>query len=328
MSELRQDLVSGDWILLAPGRATRPRFLDAKRKLRKPLPKRKCPFEDLSTASSEPPLFLSPEGKNWNIAVIRNKYPAVTEDGEHSKPFHHGIYLGRMAIGTHNLLITRDHYAPFAALPVADAVSVFATIREFHRAAAKDACVRYISSFYNYGTLAGSSVWHPHYQMLALPITPDHVEHSLRGASDYFRKHKRCVRCDIIRAERMEKTRVIAENAHAVAIAPYASKKPFEISVLPKHHFSSLRDTSPAALRGVALLTREIAGRFKRYLNDPDFNFYIHDTPFGKHDHRHHHWHVEMVPRMTTDAGFELSTSIIINIVDPDHAAAILRGER
>lgn len=328
MSELRQDIVSGDWVLLAPGRAARPKFLDAKRKPRKPLPKKNCPFEDLSNASPEPPLFLSPGGKNWKIAVIRNKYPAVAENGEHSKPFRHGIYHGRTGVGTHNLLITRDHYAPFADLSAGDVSALFATIQRFHRLAAKDACERYISSFYNFGPLAGSSVWHPHYQMLALPIIPDHVEHSLRGATEYFRKHKRCVRCDMIRAERAEKTRVIAENAHAIAIAPYASKKPFEISVLPKRHVSSLRDTPPAALRGVALLAREIAGRFKRHLRDPDFNFYIHDTPLDGRDHRHHHWHVEMVPRVTTDAGFELSTSIIINVVDPDHAARILRGER
>ena len=328
MNELRQDIVSGDWILLAPGRAARPRFLDAKRKPRKPSPKKNCPFEDLSKASPEPPLSLSPSGKDWKIAVIRNKYPAVSEDGEHSKPFHYGIYNGRTAIGTHNLLITRDHYIPFAGLSGAAAAAVFATIKEFHRIAAKDACVRYVSSFYNYGPLAGSSVWHPHYQMLALPIVPDHVEHSLRGASEYFRKHKKCVRCEIVRTERAEGTRVVAENEHAIAIAPYASKKPFETAVLPKRHFPSLSDTSPAALRGVAFLARDVAGRFKRHLHDPDFNFYIHDTPLDGRDHRHHHWHLEIVPRMTTDAGFELSTSIIINVVDPDRAAAILRGER
>lgn len=328
MSELRQDLVSGDWVLLAPGRAARPRFLDAKHAPRKPLPRSTCPFEDIVKAGSGTPLFENPEGKNWKIAVIPNKYPAVAENGEHSRLFRHGVYSGRTGVGTHNLLITRGHSTPFADLPAADAVAVFATIRKFHRLAAKDACAGYISSFYNYGARAGASVWHPHYQMLALPIVPDHVAHSLRGATEYFKTHGRCVRCDIIRAERAEKTRVIAENAHAIAIAPYASKKPFEMSILPKRHVDSLRNTPPAVLRGVALLVQDITKRFRRHLHDPDFNFFIHDTPLDGGDHRHHHWHVEAVPRLTTDAGFELSTSIIINIVDPDRAAAIMRGEK
>ncbi len=328
MSEFRQDIVSGDWVLLAPGRAARPRFLDRKKEVRKPLPVRECPFEDLSHASSAPPLYRYPAEKDWKIAVIRNKYPAVEEDGARSRIFYRGIYPVRTGVGTHNLLITRAHTLHFADLPPEDAAALFATIRRFHLIAAKDKYARYISSFYNYGPSAGASVWHPHYQMLALPVIPEHVEHSLRGGERYFKSHGRCVRCDIIRDERNAKVRVIGENAHAIAIAPYAPKKPFETSILPKRHVSSLRDTSPAALKGIAVLAQDVAKAIKRRLGDPDFNFFIHDAPLGSGDYRHHHWHIEMVPRVTIDAGFELSTSIIINVVDPDNAAAILRGDK
>ncbi|MCC5402506.1 hypothetical protein, partial [Staphylococcus aureus] len=63
------------------------------------------------------------------------------------------------------------------------------------------------------------------------------------------------------------------------------------------------------------------------YANDPDLNFFIHDTPLHG-DHEYHHWHAELIPKISTTAGFELSTWIDINTVDPDHAAAILRGEK
>ncbi len=326
MNEFRKDLVSGDWVLFATGRADRPKFLDAKIPPRKRSPKAGCPFEDPMTTNGAAPILLHPAKGAWKIAVVPNRYPALAEHGAHSAAFRHGIYEGRTAVGTHNLLITRDHDTPFTDLSPAAAGAVFATFQELHRAAAQDPCLAYVSSFHNYGPLAGSSVWHPHYQILSLPIIPAHVQHSLRGAEEYFKAHRRCVRCDIIREERTRGVRVIAMNAHAIAVAPYASKKPFEISILPLRHHDSLRDTPGAALRGVAELARVAARKLRQYLRDPDYNFFIHDTPLDRKAYPHHHWHVEMVPRLSIDAGFELSTSIIINVMDPDRAAAMLRG--
>ena len=78
MSELRQDLTSGDWVLIAPGRAARPKFLDQKKKARKPTPKSTCPFEDLKSTGNWPPILALPDEKHWRIAVIPNKYPAIS----------------------------------------------------------------------------------------------------------------------------------------------------------------------------------------------------------------------------------------------------------
>lgn len=328
MSELRQDLTSGDWVLLAPGRAARPKFLDKKKPTRKPTPKNICPFENLKTSGNWPPILVSPTEKNWEIAVIPNKYPAIERGNVCSVPFRQGIYHARTAVGTHNLLVTRDHNKHFVDLSDAGAAKVFETLQALHAMAAKDKCAAYASSFYNYGPDAGASVWHPHYQILTLPIIPPHTLHSLRGANDYFKKFGRCVRCDIIKVERKKKVRIIAENKHAIAIAPYASKRPFEVNVIPKKHWASFRETSPAAVRDVALVLRSAMRGIRKYVNDPDLNFFIHDTPLDHKDYRHHHWHVEVIPRTTFEAGFEFSTRIDINVVDPDRAAAIIRGKK
>lgn len=315
-------------MLLAPGRAARPKFLDKKKKPRKPSPKSTCPFEDLKKSGNWPPIFVYPDEKKWEIAVIPNKYPAVARGTACSVPFRQGIYHARTAVGMHSLLITRDHNKHFIDLDKAGAAKVFEILQALHCMAAKDKCAAYVSSFYNYGVGAGASLWHPHYQILSLPIIPPHTVHSLRGASDYFKKYGRCVRCDIIKVERKRKVRVIAENAHALAIAPYASKRPFEVMVLPKKHWASFRETSPAAVRDVALLLQSVMQGMKKYMNDPDLNFFVHDTPLDHKDYRHHHWHIELTPRVSFDAGFEFSTGIEINIVDPDNAAAILRGKK
>ena len=328
MSELRQDLTSGDWVLLAPGRASRPKFLDQKKKPRKPTPKNKCPFEDLRKSGNWPPILALPSEKDWKIAVIPNKYPAISRGPVCSVPFRYGIYHARTAVGTHNLIVTRDHNKHFTDLSKAEAAKVFEVFQALHGMAAKDRCAAYVSSFYNYGQEAGASVWHPHYQILSLPIIPPHNVRSLRGANDYFKKFGRCVRCDIIKVERKKKTRVIFENEHAIALAPYASKRPFELTVLPKKHWASFRETPPAAVRDVALALQSALQRMKKYANDPDLNFFIHDTPLDHKDYRHHHWHIEVIPRIAFEAGFEFSTRIDINVVDPDAAAAILRGKK
>ncbi len=337
MSELRQDIISGDWVIIAPGRAARPHFLDTPKKPRKPTPLGTCPFEDLQKSDNWPPIFTYPakhmlDGA-WDIAVINNKYPALAPASRNicSMPFARGMYRGKTGVGAHQLVITRDHAKNFAALRPAVAAKVFEAIQACHRMAERDACAKYVSSFLNWGPSAGASVGHPHYQVLALPIVPVHTMHSLRGARAYFAKHRRCVRCDIIRAEKKSAIRVIDESREAIAFAPYASKYPLEVSVMPKKHAASFRDASPSVVAGVAHLLQTVMRRVQKYANDPDLNFYVHDMPLihggSRHQYDHHHWHVEVVPKVSTPAGFELSTWIDINTVDPDHAAAMLRGE-
>jgi len=328
MSELRQDLISGDWVLLAPGRAARPKFLDQKKKPRKALPKSECPFEDLKKSGNWPPIAAYPNEKHWKIAVIPNKFPAIARGSVCSVPLRSDIYFARTAVGTHSLLITRDHSKHFIDLGPSEATKVFEVLRSLHNAAAKDKCAAYVSSFYNYGPTAGASVWHPHYQILSLPIVPPHVVHSLNGASEYFKAHGRCVRCDIIKVETAKGLRVVGQNEHAIAIAPYASKRPFEVSVIPKRHQKTFRSAPAPVVRSVALLLQSVMRKMKKNLNDPDLNFFVHDAPLDNKNQQHHHWHIEVTPRTSTDAGFEFSTGIQINIVDPDNAAAIIRGKK
>lgn len=317
--------------MLSPGRAFRPNAMDGKRAARKPSPKRTCPFEDLKKNGQWPPVIAYPNDESWKIAVVPNKYPALAsgkKKGIHSKLFKRGIYQLRTAVGAHWLLITRDHNRHFGELTIREAAQVFEVFREAHEMEAKDRSVAYVTSFYNYGPNAGASIWHPHYQILSLPVVPAHTEHSIRGAREYYKKHGRCVRCDIIRTERRSGVRIVEENGSAIAFTPYASKKPFEVSVLPKRHWPSFRETPPDAMRDVAMLLQSVIRKIKTHLGDPDLNFYIHDTPLNDRESKYHHWHIEVVPRVSTDAGFEFSTGIIINIVDPDDAAAILRGEK
>lgn len=339
MSELRQDLVSGDWVIIAPGRAARPQFLDVKRPVRKPGLKSECPFEEsfLREHGDWPPIASYPANtKNWRMIVIPNKYPALAQAGSGARgsgkicsvPLREGIYAARTGVGVHNLIITRDHNKNFAELAPRNATEVFGVFQKLCKQAAEDPCAVFAVPFWNWGQLAGASVWHPHYQFLSLPVVPAHSAHSLASVAAFHKKHHRCVRCDIIAFERREKKRVIAENVGAIAVVPYAAKLPFEVRVMPKRHAPYFYKTSARTIADVASLTQDVLRRMKKYMNDPDVNAFIHEAPLDDKRHDYHHWHVEIIPRVSTPAGFELSTGIFINTTAPESATAILRGER
>ncbi len=332
MSEFHQDPSSGDWVIIAPGRAARPAFLAKKRPPRTPSPVATCPFENLKKSGNWPPIAVVPEGarggkRDWRIAVIENKYPILTHGAQCSVPLRRGIFKARTGVGRHELVVTRDHAKDFAALPPSDAKKLFGIFQERLRSAADDRCIVYAIPFFNWGPNAGASVWHPHYQILATPFVPAHSARSLAGAKAYFKAHRRCVRCNAIKAARAERSRVVAGNRHAIAIAPYASKVPFEVRILPRSHQPYFYRTPRAVADGVALLLRSVMQRLKKYVNDPDLNFFIHEAPLDGGDHSYHHWHVEVLPRLSIPAGFEFSTGIYVDIIAPETAAAILRGK-
>ncbi len=328
-SEFREDPVSGDWVILAPGRAGRPEDLIKTQKPRRPSPRRTCPFEDLRKSGNWPPVAAFPSVENWKIAVIPNKYPALTHGAGCAVSFTRGMYHAKTGVGDHEIVVTRDHLKNFADLGARDAAELFQVFRARHRALATDPCNAYVSTFFNWGPGAGASMWHPHYQILALPIVPPHVARSLRGAREYFRRHHRCVRCDIIAAERRGKERVVAENSGAIAFAPFAAKHAFEVSIFPKRHEPSLAGTPDGALADVAHLLQEVMRRMKRTLGDPDLNMFIHDAPLGR-SYPYHHWHLELLPVevVSPPGGFEAATVANINVVTPEAAATVLRGRR
>jgi UDPglucose--hexose-1-phosphate uridylyltransferase len=326
MPELRQDPLSGDWIILSPGRAKRPNMLDrAPKKKRQAAPKKDCPFENLQKSGNGTVIQAWPSAKKWKIAVIPNKYPALVHGEACAIDFKKGIYSAAAGFGEHELIVTRDHNTTFADLDLGTATKVLEMFQDRYRAV-NDGCNAYAVAFLNYGPSVGASLWHPHYQILAVPFTPPHVERSVRGARDYFEKTGHCLRCEIMRSEIKYKKRIVDEDRNAIAIAPYASKRPFEVSVMARKHFPKFEETPAPVIRSVAQIMQRTLRRLRTRAGDPDLNFFIHTAPFSKNGHQYHHWHAEILPNMSYLGGLEFATGIYINIVDPDEAAKILKG--
>ncbi|OGZ54368.1 MAG: hypothetical protein A3B25_01745 [Candidatus Ryanbacteria bacterium RIFCSPLOWO2_01_FULL_48_26] len=327
MSELRRDLVSGDWIIMAPERAKRPKFPGVKKSKRIASPIKECPFEDLTWSGNWPPILSFPNDAKWEVVLIRNKYPALFHIKGCAQSFKNGPHLIRSGVGEHDLVITKDHYKNFADISLAHATEVFKILQRRYKMLAKDECSVYTSTFFNWGPSAGASLYHPHYQVLTLPIIPPDIEHSLNGSRRYFAAHRKCVHCVMLDFDMKEKKRIIETNSSAIAVVPFVSRVPFEVRIFPKKHFPRFEATPEKTLKGVAALLQSILKRIRKNIGDPDLNFFIHTAPLKGGSFGYYHWHIEIIPKISNWGGFELGTGIDINVVDPEMAMAILRGK-
>lgn len=329
-SELRQDLVSGDWVAIATARARRPGAFMEKDKPRMAQPLAGCPFEKLPyrgalAAYARDGSALGGKNVAWWVQAIPNKYPAFGT-GECAVFYQTGPYQWTAGVGFHEVIVTRDHVRSIAQMSHDEVVQVIRVYQERALAMRKDACVKYISVFHNHGKNAGASLSHPHSQMIALPVIPPDVARSIRGSAEYFAARGACAHCAIVGYELEVAVRVIYENDHCVVVAPYASKTAFEIRIFPKKHRARFEEAVAEERAALADALRVSLAKIFRGLGDPDYNFFIHTAPVASaREDSHYHWHMEIVPKTAIWAGFEIGTGIEISTIAPERAATFLR---
>ena len=199
----------------------------------------------------------------------------------------------------------------------------------------QDPRFKYVLLFKNHGRAAGASrLTHVRSQLIATPATPKRVKEELEGSKQYFDYHERCLYCDVIAQERESGVRVVLESEHAIVLAPFASRFPFELCVLPKRHMCDFSSATDEELRDIGRAMRGLLVRLKRTLGDPPYNYILHTAPFRSSGGKigrwktikdDYHWHFEVMPRLTRVAGFEWGTGFYINPTPPEDAAKYLK---
>ncbi|HZZ73604.1 MAG TPA: galactose-1-phosphate uridylyltransferase [Pirellulales bacterium] len=336
LPEIRKDPLSGRWVIVAPDRAVRPQDLLAANQGEKGL--RPCPFcpgceEDTpnEVLALRAPGAL-PNDPNWRVRVIPNKFPAVIPDvppaplvwpelRSNGLP---GVSLpGR---GVHEVVIeSRRHLHSNTQQSNAELAEVLAVYRQRLRQLETAGEWRYGLIFKNVGFAAGASLEHLHSQLVALPIIPAAIEEALRATYDYYQEHGRCYFCDLIQQEQRQAIRVVAESPGFIAICPFASRFAYETWIIPKSHAAGFSAAADESLSDLAQVLRSVLLKLERGLDQPAYNFAIRTVPFDRLRAEHYHWHIEVFPRLTRLAGFELSTDFYINIARPEDAATLLR---
>ncbi|MFQ5883020.1 MAG: galactose-1-phosphate uridylyltransferase [Candidatus Methylomirabilales bacterium] len=328
MPELRKDPVTSRWVIISTERGKRPSdFSSEPSRPRASL----CPFCP-GNEEKTPPEILAyrsgggpPNSGGWRLRVIPNKFPALMIEGDLNRQGD-GIYDKMSGVGAHEVIIeTPNHDETLTTMPEAAVEDLLWACRDRILDLKKDPRFQYILIFKNHGAAAGASLEHPHSQLIATPIIPKRVREEVGGAKQYYEEKARCVFCDIIRQELSQKSRLILENVHFLALAPFASRLPFEAWIFPKIHAAYFEDVQRDECINLARILQNTLCRMERVLASPPYNFVIHNSPFREDDHLSYHWHIEIAPRLTRLAGFEWGTGFYINPTPPEEAAQYLR---
>ncbi len=333
-SELRFDLMSNDWVVIATGRAKRPDMFKTKRKTVK-VSKRNCPFCSLS--EKEKPTLVMIKGKeipmdngvpkNWTTIVIPNKYPAFIPYPR-LEPRNEGeFYKTINAVGFQEVLVTKSHTRHMALLPVQHIKEIISAYRLRYISLMNKDFVNHISIFHNHGSEAGASVVHPHSQIITTPLVDADVKKAFLNAKKYYQKNKQCAYCRMNKWEQKTKKRIIFENKEFLVICPFASKAAFQVIISPKKHSPHFEQITEQQREYLAEAFKVALYSIYKGLGDPAYNFYLHTAPADGKKYEYYHWHWTIIPKTSTWAGFEIGTEMEISTIEPEKAAEYLRKQ-
>jgi UDPglucose--hexose-1-phosphate uridylyltransferase len=324
MSQLRLDPLTGRWVAINAERRQRPSDVTARSLAVETDPDRPCPFCP-GRAETEPPTLVTPgPDGNWRVLVVPNLYPAFEGRDpmvvEHLGP----IFTLADASGCHEVLVVHpDHNSSWADLSDEQANLVMAAIAARAQAHADMPEIRYSQAIVNHGREAGASLVHPHGQLLGLPFVPGEI---LAEQAGFDRFSGACLLCTTIEAELDAGTRIIYQDDHVVVLCPYWSGTPYEMLAIPRAHGAHLHTADQESIGSVGVGLRHGLANLKAALGDLAYNVIFHSAPYRGQGV--FHWHAHVYPKVTSRAGFELGTGVMINVVPPEEAATTLAGAR
>jgi len=268
-----------------------------------------------------------PDGPGWAVRVVPNKFGALSPGdaaGDESKG---GLFANRRGVGFHEVIIeTADHHTTLGTMPVEQVELVLHSYRNRYLALTADPQVQLVVIFRNYGREAGTSLYHPHSQVIATPVVPVAVQHRLEVARRYYDATHQNVYRALIEGELEAEERIVSVSAHFVVFTPFASRMPFETWIVPRRPCATFAAMTAEELTDLARTLRKTIARFETGLNHPPYNYVIQSPPLAEEDSSYFSWQLQIIPRVATAAGFELGSGMFINSVRPEDAAEFLRS--
>lgn len=340
MGELRQDLLTGRWVVVAPSRGERPIAGDsAAAGEDRPALDPGCPFcpgneEELPSIRWEAP---GPGPHGWRCRAVPNRYPAFeagrTPPGsgvpealdEAPGPDYASRPLSAPALGRQEVLIESPyHDREPAGMSPEEAVWVLRAYRERLRALALEAPALHPILFRNRGRGAGASLPHPHAQLFGTRVEGPRRRILRERLEAYHRAEGRCLLCAGPGAAPAARDRIVDRDEHHVAYVPWAPERPLEMRIVPRRHAPAFGKTEGPALESLARIFVGVLGRLRAVASGPDYNYVLHtwgeDAGGGGL-----HWHLQIRPRTSRLAGFEIGTGVTINASSPERDAEDLR---
>jgi len=327
--EWRMNPVTGEWVIIAPERSSRPMLASphvTPRTVRDPCPF--CTGHEWHTPA-ELRAYRSPQSKpneaGWRVRCVPNSFASVKPEGN-AEPHGDGYFFRADGVGRHELFVECPQHEPnLARLPVEQIREVVQMWRERFIEASSDPKLRYAQLFKNHGADAGASVEHAHSQLIATPMIPPVISEELRFAMLFQEEHDECAYCELLHRERVDGSREVAESPSFVAVAAYAGRQPFETWIVPRVHHSNFDAITTEAADELGTILWTVLRKLDLALEGPAYNLVFHSAPFHEPPSAYYHWHVEVLPRLTQLAGYEWGTGSHVNPIRPEDAAVVLR---
>lgn len=280
MPELRQNLATKEWVIIATERAKRPEdFKSKKERKEQPAFSPECPFCPGNEANTPGETYRVSGEKGWVVRSFPNKFSALSKEGSRSRKIR-GIERWMNGVGIHEVIVESPlHNVTTALLPVEQLNLVIGAYRARFIEIAKDERVELIVIFKNHGESAGTSLEHPHSQVIATPVVPTQSRNRLEEAMRYFDDTGECVYCKMVKDERKSGERIIMETDHFVSFVPYASLSPFHSWIVPKRHMAGFSEITDGETNDLALILKSVLAKYYRGLDNPDFNYGIRSAP-------------------------------------------------
>jgi UDPglucose--hexose-1-phosphate uridylyltransferase len=353
--EVRIDQLTGLRTILAPGRAERPDVFAPPAARTKEDAAVTCPFCEGRENRTPPEVWAArpgggvPDSPGWTSRAVPNLYPVLggssggpDADGRGADPEQPraetglassidplrastragepGLFASSPAGGAHEVIVhAPEHATSLCELDDGRFAGAVAAWRERMRAHAEDAA--YVHLIVNEGPDAGASLEHSHAQLYAMRFVPaDLARERERAAAYHQRTMGGHLLADVATEEVRRSERLVAIDDEALLVCPWASRSPFELRVIPRRAAPEFQGDGEIGTAMIRTALRALAALFG---GPPQLNLWVRTAPSGADDFC---WHVDLVPRLTIRAGFELGTGVEVNVYPPERAAGDLRG--
>jgi len=280
-ADLRIDPLTGGSVMVTPWRQQRPN-----------LPEGPCPFCPGGLEAPEP----------YDVRNIPNRWPALP-DGRHEVILH-----------------TPDHCSSFPALGEERSARVVELWSARTAVLGSRDDVAYVFVFENRGRLIGSTIEHPHSQIMAFGTIPPVPAAELSAST--------CHLCPD-----PDDDLLVTRRAGWQAAVPWAPSWPYELLISPRGHVADLLAAGPELRQGLAVILVDVLTRLERLLGpDAPYMLWAHQRPNDGGDWPAAHLHLHLTPALRAPAtrrhlaSAELGAGVFFDPVDPRQAAAEWRS--
>jgi len=322
--ELRKDPITRSWVIVG----------DDTEKQSQPS---HCPFcPGAPNAPQTIATLNSGEPGAGSVMALVHPSPLYRIEGEPHRRAE-GIYDAMNTVGAHEVLVQSvRHDIELWNSSDAEISQFLLLTAQRIQDLKRDLRFKYVTMFKNYGAPAGQEFDHPVSELTATTFVPRRVLYELRASRDYYFEKERCVFCDTMAQELRTSERIVEAHSNYVSLCPFASRVPYEIWIMPRHHDSSFERSVVAKAAHLAELSALVRRTLLRVMSISEaFHLVLHTVPntyqksnilqYWKTVDEDYHWHIEILPILGTKAKPYFLKEVYYTPISSEAAAEKLR---